>query len=117
MLTDLEAVFKSLKSELGMRPVYHHKEERCDGHLFITVLAYQGVQVIRKKLKEKGYDLSWRSLKDIFDLQRRVTMTFKQSDGKALHIRKATKPDQALKEIYQDLGLSMNPGGIKKMTI
>jgi len=44
-------------------------------------------------------------------------MTFKQSDGKALHIRKATKPDQALKEIYQELGLSMNPGGIKKMTI
>jgi len=35
MLTDLESVFKSLKSELGMRPVYHQKEERCDGHLFI----------------------------------------------------------------------------------
>ena len=29
-----------LKSELGLRPVYHHKEERADGHLFITVLAY-----------------------------------------------------------------------------
>ena len=42
----------------------------------ITVLAYQGVQVIRKKLKEKGHDLSWRSLKDIFELQGRVTMTF-----------------------------------------
>jgi transposase len=117
MLTDLEAVFKSLKSELGMRPVYHHKEKRCDGHLFITVLAYQGVQVIRKKLKEKGHDLSWRSFKDIFDLQRRVTMTFKQSDDRTLHIRKATHPDQPLKEIYQDLGLSMNPGGIKKITI
>src|SRR5690606_15022553 len=113
----LEAVFKSLKSELGIRPVYHHKEERCDGHLFITVLAYQGVQVIRKKLKEKGHDLSWRSLKDIFELQRRVTMTFKQKDGNTLHIRKATNPDQELKELYQDLGLSMNPGGTKRMTI
>jgi transposase len=39
MLTDLEAVFRSLKSELGLRPVFHHKEERADGHLFITVLA------------------------------------------------------------------------------
>ncbi|MFT6242005.1 MAG: transposase, partial [Akkermansiaceae bacterium] len=37
MLTDLESVFRSLKSELGMRPVYHQKEDRCDGHLFITV--------------------------------------------------------------------------------
>ena len=42
MLTDLESVFRSLKSELGMRPVYHHKEDRCDGHLFITVLACLG---------------------------------------------------------------------------
>ena len=40
MLTDLEAVFRSLKSELGLRPVFHHKSERVDGHLFISVLAY-----------------------------------------------------------------------------
>ena len=31
MLTDLESVFRSLKSELGLRPVYHSKEERADG--------------------------------------------------------------------------------------
>jgi transposase len=39
MLTDLEAVFRSFKSELGLRPIFHHKEVRADGHLFITVLA------------------------------------------------------------------------------
>ena len=117
MLTDLEAVFKSLKSELGMRPVYHRKQHRCDGHLFITVLAYQGVQVIRKHLKEKGYNQSWTSLKDIFEVQRRLTMTFKQKDGRALHIRKATNPEQDLQQIYQDLGLSMQPGGIKRMSV
>ena len=44
-LTDLEAVFRSLKSELGLRP-YHHKPIRAEGHLFITVIAYQLVQVI-----------------------------------------------------------------------
>jgi len=33
------AVFRSFKSELGLRPVFHHKEIRVDGHLFITVLA------------------------------------------------------------------------------
>ena len=33
MLTDLEAVFRSLKSELGLRPVYHRTEGRVDGHL------------------------------------------------------------------------------------
>ena len=35
-LTDIEAVFRSLKSELGLRPVYHSKPERAEGHLFIT---------------------------------------------------------------------------------
>lgn len=45
MLTDLESVFRSLKSELGLRPVYHLKAERADRHLFISVLAYQCVQL------------------------------------------------------------------------
>jgi transposase len=76
MLTDLEAVFRSLKSELGMRPLYHRKQGRCYGHVFITALAYQGVQ-----LKQKGHNQSWTSLKDIFEDQRRLTTTFKQKDG------------------------------------
>jgi transposase len=50
-LTDLEAVFRNLKSELGLRPVYLYKEDRGNSHLFITVLAYQAVQVLRRKLK------------------------------------------------------------------
>ena len=33
--TDLEAVFRSLKSELGLRSIYHHKPIPADGHLFI----------------------------------------------------------------------------------
>ena len=53
MLTDLEAVFRSLKSELGLRPVFHHTEARTEGHLFITVLAYQMVQIVRRKLSGK----------------------------------------------------------------
>jgi transposase len=55
MLTDLEAVFRSLKSELGLRPIFHHKEERADGHLFITVLAYQFVQLIRRREVRAGH--------------------------------------------------------------
>lgn len=45
MLSDLESIFRSLKSELGLRPIFHLKEERSDGHLFITVLAYLCVMV------------------------------------------------------------------------
>ena len=59
MLTDLESVFRSLKSELGLRPIYHLTDRRTEGHLFITVLAYQVVQVIRLRLRQKGLTLSW----------------------------------------------------------
>jgi transposase len=117
MLTDLESVFRSLKSELGMRPVYHHKEERCDGHLFITVLAYQAVQVIRRKLKDHGMNESWATLREKLGQQVRITATFKQRDGKTLHIRQATRPEEELGEIYKKLGLSNNPGGLQRVKI
>jgi transposase len=115
MLTDLEAVFRSLKSELGLRPIYHHKEDRAEGHLFITVLAYQAVQTIRRQLKAHGINESWTSLRDILSVQQRVTATFNQRDGRTLHVRKATVPEPALHKIYDTLGLSTTPGGVKKM--
>ncbi|HLE88402.1 MAG TPA: hypothetical protein VI727_12155 [Candidatus Brocadiaceae bacterium] len=40
MLTRVERVFRNLKSDLGLRPIYHQKERRVDAHIFISVLAY-----------------------------------------------------------------------------
>jgi transposase len=115
MLTDLEAVFRSLKSELGLRPVYHLKEQRADGHLFISVLAYQCVQLIRRQLKAKGIDQRWTGLRETLSVQRRVTARFAQKDGRHLNVRKATQPEPKLKAIYDALGLNPLPGGTKKM--
>ena len=115
MLTDLEAVFRSLKSELGLRPVYHHKEDRAEGHLFITVLAYQAVQALRKKLKAKGINESWISLRSLLSVQQRVTATFKQRDGRTLHIRKTTVAEPKLQRLYNVLGLSTSPVGTRKL--
>ena len=117
MLTDLESVFRSLKSELGMRPVYHQTEDRCDGHLFITTLAYQAVQLIRRKLKESGIHESWGSLRETLCTQIRITATFEQSDGKTLHVRQASQPEEKLSTIYKKLGISPDPGGVKKLII
>lgn len=115
MLTDLESVFRSLKSDLGMRPIYHRLEDRCDGHIFITVLAYQAVQVIRRQLKEYGINSSWNSLREILNQQQRITATFKQRDAKTLHIRQATKPEEELSQIYKALNISSSPGGLQKV--
>ncbi len=39
-LTQIESVFRSLKSELGIRPIYHQLEHRADAHILIAFLAY-----------------------------------------------------------------------------
>jgi len=39
-LTQIESVFRSLKSELGIRPLYHQLEHRADAHILIAFLAY-----------------------------------------------------------------------------
>ena len=117
MLTDLEAVFRGLKSELGLRPMYHHKEERTAGHLFITVLAYQLVQAIRRKLEAAGETISWTRLREILSVQRRVTATFQQRDGHTLHVRKATVAEPALRRIYDALGIDASPGGVQRLMV
>ena len=117
MLTDLEAVFRSLKSELGLRPVFHHQEQRVDGHLFITVLAYQCVQLIRRRLREQGMDERWSTLRDTLASQRRVTATFQRAAGRTLHVRKATRAEPDARAIYQALNLNPAPGGILKLIV
>ena len=83
-LTDLEAVFRSLKSELGLRPIDHHKPIRAEGHLFITVIAYQLVQVIRRRLCESGENASWVTLRRVLEGQQRVWMQGGQVLGQIL---------------------------------
>lgn len=116
-LTDIESVFRSLKGELGLRPVFHQKENRADGHLFITVLAYQCVQVIRKKLKEFGINDSWATLRNTISGQQRVTASIERTDGHTVHIRKSTRAEPALMRIYRALGIGAAPGGTKKLTV
>jgi len=114
MLTDLEAVFRSLKSELGLRPIFHHKDARCDAHLFISVLAYQFVQIIRTRLANRGIHDSWTSLRNLLRVQRRVTSRFKMRDGRTLCVRKASQPEAELSALYTALALHPNPGGTRK---
>ena len=115
MLTDLEAVFRSLKSELGLRPVYHHKQHRIEGHLFITVLAYQFVQILRRRLREHDINASWHTLRQWLSGQVRVTAVFQRADQRTLHVRKATRPEGEHLKICQALGIDTQPGGIEKL--
>jgi transposase len=93
MLTELESVFRSLKTDLGLRPVFHQIDRRVEGHLFISVLAYHFVHMLRLKLKAQGIDDSWHTLRQTMAVQQRVTATLKRRDGRTVHVRKATRPE------------------------
>jgi transposase len=110
MLTDIEDAFRSMKSELGLRPVYHQKEHRSDGHLFITVLAYHVLHTICVLLRKQGITDSWTTIRKSLSTHVRITTTMKRDDGKIIHIRKSSLPEAVHKKIYDALRLSHRPG-------
>ena len=110
MLTDLEAVFRSLKSELGLRPVFHHKTHRVSAHLFISVLAYHLVHSIRFQLKAADIDQSWNGLRRALSGQERVTIELKREDGATVHVRRTSRPEPRQLRIYDALGIASRPG-------
>lgn len=110
MLLDVEDAFRSMKSELGLRPIHHQKEHRCDGHLFITVLAYHVLQAIRVKLRKNGITHRWSTIRNILSTHQRVTTSMRRSDGKMIYIRKTARPEDCHINIYNALGLPNRPG-------
>ena len=116
-LTDLEAVFRSLKSELGLRPIYHQKQSRVDAHLFVTLLAYSVVHTLRYRLKQKGIHYSWNTIREILSGRVRITTSMKCKEGSMLYIRQSSQPDERQKEIYDALGITHRAGRVVRTTM
>src|SRR5450631_127142 len=117
MLTEIEATFRSLKTDLGLRPVYHHKEDRVTGHLFITLLAYHLVHTLRYQLKRQGIQLSWDSIRNIMSTQQRLTITLPTDDNKTIHLRTTTQAEARQKQLYAALSIKPDPIGKCKTII
>lgn len=116
MLTDLEAVFRSLKSDLGLRPVFHQITKRIVGHLFISVLAYHLVHSIRYRLKKADITSNWSTLRKQLAGQNRVTISMQCKGNDVVHVRKSTRPEPRQQTIYSALGICSHPGRtIKKI--
>lgn len=105
-LRSVEDAFRFMKSSLGLRPVYHQKEHRVDGHLWITVMAYHLIQNCLYQLSKKGLNYQWKTIRKILTGRVRVTMQAKTEDGKTLYHRSTTKAEGEQKEIYRALELS-----------
>lgn len=102
-LTRVEAGFRTLKSDLGLRPIFHHREDRCDSHIFITVLAYRILHWIEYSLRQKDDRRSWATIRRVLQTHCYTTITCPSEDGVVHHIRAAGTPERAHMEIYESL--------------
>lgn len=105
-LRGVEDAFRFMKSSLGLRPVYHQKEHRVDGHLWITILAYHLIQNCLFQLNQQGIHYHWKTIRNILGSRIRVTTQAKTEDGRTLYRRSSTKAETEQMEIYKALGIS-----------
>lgn len=116
-LRSIEDAFRFMKSSLGLRPVYHQKEHRVDGHLWITIMAYHLIQQCLYQLKKQGINYHWKTIRKIMMGRVRVTVQAKTKEGKTFYHRSSTKAEGEQKEIYKALGLSSSILRSEKITI
>ena len=108
-LTLVEESFRSLKSDLGLRPMYHRKDRRLEGHLFISVCAYHLLAAIQRQLRKEGIVHRLEIIRMRMASQCRVTASMTNVKGERIHIRQTTEPESFHREVYRALGMHPKP--------
>jgi transposase len=103
LLTRAEAAFRTLKSPLGERPIFHHKEGRVEAHIFLCVLAYHLLMSIEKTLLDADVHTSWATVRETLKTHQVNTVVLPADGGMELRIRQGTTPEAAHRELYQKL--------------
>ncbi len=104
-LAEIEAAFRSLKGEAGLRPIFHVKPSRIRAHLFLAVLAYHGVHLLRKRLAQAGLRSSWETIRRQLAGWVRLTTSLRAADGRWIQCRQDSRPDAKAAELARAIGL------------
>jgi hypothetical protein len=104
-LNRVESAFQDLKSELGLRPIYHQNTDRTESHLFIGVLAYHLLNSIEYSLHMAGDCREWKTIKKILSSHQRCTAILNGIDKKVYHVRSSSIPEPCHNEIYRLLNI------------
>ncbi len=105
MLTRVENAFRDLKSHLGLRPNYHQIEDRVDGHIFISILAYHLLHSIEYTLRQKGDNSRFATIKRLVRTHNYSTIQLPTVKGPIVNVRKPGIPEGIHIDIYQKLGV------------
>jgi transposase len=112
MLTRIEGAFRSMKSHLGLRPIFHQNEKSANAHLFISVLAYHILHTIEYKLRQHGENRCWASIRESVSTHQRLTIEYNVKKNNKIarqHMRVCSQPEPDHKNIYRLLGLKEVP--------
>lgn len=105
-LTRVEEAFRALKSDLGLRPVYHQLASRCSAHLFISVLAYHLYGAIAYELSRANDTRRPSTIFERLASHIRTTVTVTDGERKVHHIRVSATPDPDQRQIFERLGVT-----------
>ena len=110
-LTQIEAAFRTLKSELGLRPIYHQLENRVEAHILVAFLAYALSVTLRQRLQALAPGLTPRAVLEKLATIQMLDVCLPTTDGRWLIMPRYTQPepDQALMLHRLNLSLPSQP--------
>jgi len=107
-LQQAEAAFRTSKSDLKLRPIFHHKTERVEAHILVCFLALAMWRTLEMWMKGKGLGTCARQLvREIATIKSiDVVLPVRSGDEQAeLRLRVVSKPDRMVAELLQRLDL------------
>jgi transposase len=108
-LTQIESVFRSLKSELGIRPIYHQLEHRADAHVFIAFLAYCLQVTLKNRLLIHASGLTPLSVLEKLSTIQMVEVWIPMLDGRWLVLPRHTQPEPDVQALLEQIRISLPP--------
>ena len=106
-LTQIESVFRSLKSELGIRPIYHQLEHRADAHVMIAFLAYCRQVTLKNRLMIHAPGLTPSAVLEKLATIQMVEVWIPIVDGRWLMLPRHTQPDKDVQAVLDQLQLTL----------
>ena len=117
IIREIEATFRTLKTDLDLRPIYHKKDDASMAHLHLGLLAYWVVNTIRYQLKQKGIKNEWRDIVRIMNTQKIVTTTMENEYDQQIIIRQCSEPAEEVTKIYTALQYKSKPFSRRKSVV
>lgn len=108
-IREIENAFRTLKTDLDLRPIYHKNDDATMAHLHLGILAYWLVNTVRYQLKHNGLNSCWREIVRIGNTQKVITTCGTNTYDKIITTRKCTQPGDSLKKIYDILKTKHQP--------